>query len=131
MPWGITFTDPFAASNVGTPLHVHLHPTQLYDAGAEFLILAFLLATERFWRRRTGWTFWAYILLYGISRFVIEFYRGDPRGATMGFSTSQWISMVLVPLSLVMIGLLWRKAPAPAAAAGDAPPPARRKKRGR
>jgi len=103
----------------------------MYDAGAEFLILVLLLATEKFWRRRAGWTFWVYILLYGISRFVIEFYRGDPRGATMGFSTSQWISMVLVPLSLVMIGLLWRKAPAPAAAAGDAPPPARRKKRGR
>ena len=38
-PWGITFTDPFAAANVGTPLGVPLHPTQLYEAGAEFLIL--------------------------------------------------------------------------------------------
>src|ERR1051325_3582126 len=38
-PWGITFTDPFAAANVGTPLGVPLHPTQLYEAGAEVLIL--------------------------------------------------------------------------------------------
>jgi len=131
MPWGITFTDPFAASNVGTPLHVALHPTQMYDAGAEFLVLVFLLATERFWRRRAGWTFWVYILLYGMSRFVIELFRGDPRGATMGFSTSQWISMALVPLSLVMLYALWRKGPAPAPAAGPAPAPARRKQRGR
>jgi phosphatidylglycerol:prolipoprotein diacylglycerol transferase len=129
LPWGITFTDPFAASNVGTPLHVALHPTQLYDAGVEFLILIFLLGTERFWRRRAGWTFWVYILLYGVSRFVIEFYRGDPRGATMGFSTSQWISMALVPLSLVMLFVLARQRPDPEPAPAGATT-ARKRKRG-
>ena len=128
--WGITFTDPFAAANVGTPLHVALHPTQLYDAGAELLILVLILATERFWRRRAGWTFWIYILLYGISRFVIEFYRGDPRGATMGFSTSQWISMALVPIAAIMIAVLWRKGSAPAPAPA-ATPAGRRKARSR
>ena len=128
--WGITFTDPFAASNVGTPLHVALHPTQLYDAGAELLILVLILATERFWRRRAGWTFWIYILLYGISRFVIEFYRGDPRGATMGFSTSQWISMALVPIAAIMIAVLWRKGSAPAPVPA-ATPAGRRKARSR
>ena len=35
VPWAITFTDPFANANVGTPLNVPLHPTQLYEAGAE------------------------------------------------------------------------------------------------
>jgi len=129
MPWGISFTDPFAASNVGTPLHVALHPTQLYEAGVELLILVFLLATERFWRKRAGLLFWVYILLYGISRFVIELYRGDPRGFTMGFSTSQWISMTLVPLSLVMLAVLSRREPA--AAADFAPAPAQKRKRSR
>src|SRR5437870_9527405 len=43
-PWGITFTDPYAASYVGTPLGVPLHPTQIYEAGAEFRILVPLLA---------------------------------------------------------------------------------------
>ena len=38
---------PVAAANVGTPLGVPLHPTQLYDAGAELLILAVLLVLER------------------------------------------------------------------------------------
>src|SRR5437762_1241122 len=46
-PWGITFTDQFAALNVGTPLNEPLHPTQLYEAGAEFLILMLLLVMER------------------------------------------------------------------------------------
>ena len=45
--WAITFTDPFAAANVGTPLNVPLHPTQVYEAGAELIILIFLLVTER------------------------------------------------------------------------------------
>src|SRR5262245_54769006 len=37
VPWAITFTNPYAAANVGTPLNVPLHPTQLYEAGAEAL----------------------------------------------------------------------------------------------
>src|ERR1700730_12610505 len=57
VPWAITFTDPFAAANVGTPLNVPLHPTQLYEAGAELLILILLLTTERFGRRVAGRTF--------------------------------------------------------------------------
>ena len=70
-----------------------LHPTQLYEAGAELLILMLLLGTERKGRPFPGRTFWLYMLLYAISRFVIEFYRGDDRGGTVGmFSTSQFIS---------------------------------------
>ena len=114
LPWGITFTDPFAASNVGTPLGVALHPTQLYDAGAELLILVFLLATERKGRPFPGRTFWGYILLYAASRFVIEFFRGDERGIILGLSTSQFISLVLAPLSVVMLLVLSRRSGRPA-----------------
>ena len=58
-----------------------LHPTQLYEAGAELLILVFLLVTERKGRPFPGRTFWVYMLLYAISRFIIEFYRADERGS--------------------------------------------------
>ena len=110
VPWAITFTDPAAAANVGTPLNVPLHPTQLYESGTEMLILAFLLLTEKKGRPFPGRTFWAYLLLYGLSRFVIEFFRGDPRGMVFGsISTSQFISLVIVPLSLVMLVYLSRK----------------------
>ena len=105
VPWAITFTDPVAADNVGTPLGIPLHPTQMYDAGAELLILVLLLVTERRGRPFAGRTFWLYILLYGVSRFVIEFYRGDERGAVLGLSTSQFVSIVAVPLAVAM--LLW------------------------
>jgi phosphatidylglycerol:prolipoprotein diacylglycerol transferase len=92
VPWGITFTDPAAAANVGTPLGIPLHPTQLYEAGAELLILVFLLATERRGRPFPGRTFWSYLLLYAVSRFAIEFFRGDDRGMLWGLSTSQAVS---------------------------------------
>jgi phosphatidylglycerol:prolipoprotein diacylglycerol transferase len=108
LPWGITFTDPFAAANVGTPLGVPLHPTQLYEAGAELLILGVLLVTERKGRPFAGRTFWLYMLLYAISRFIIEFYRGDERGTVGMFSTSQFISIVLAPLAIIMLVYLSR-----------------------
>src|SRR5687767_1934777 len=63
LPWGITFRDPFAAANVGTTLGVPLHPTQLYEAGAELLILILLLVMERRSRGFPGRTFWLYMLL--------------------------------------------------------------------
>jgi phosphatidylglycerol:prolipoprotein diacylglycerol transferase len=116
LPWGITFTDPFAAANVGTPLGVHLHPTQLYEAGAEGLILLGLLLTEKKGKPYPGRTFWLYILLYAVSRFIIEYFRGDERGTVGIFSTSQFISLVLAPLAIGMLVYLARaKAPAPRA----------------
>jgi prolipoprotein diacylglyceryltransferase len=53
-----------------------------------------------------------------VSRFVIEFYRGDSRGLidVLGnmLSTSQFVSLLLVPLSLIMLIILGRRlGPAP------------------
>ena len=111
VPWAITFTNPLAAANVGTPLGIPLHPTQIYEAGAELIILVLLLTTERRGRTFAGRTFWAYMFLYALSRFIVEIYRGDPRGEMFGFSTSQVISLVLGPLSLVMLIWLAKNAP--------------------
>ena len=115
MPWGITFTNPLAASNVGTPLGVTLHPTQLYESGVDLFIFAFLLLTERRGRPFHGRTFWGYALLYGIARFIIEIYRGDERGTVFDvLSTSQFLSILVVPLSLAMLLRLGRQgAPKP------------------
>ena len=111
VPWAVIFTNPLAAANVGTPLGIPLHPTQLYEAGAELLILVMLLATERKGKLFAGRTFWSYMFLYAVSRFIIEIYRGDPRGAILGFSTSQFISLVLAPLSLIMLTWLAKTTP--------------------
>jgi phosphatidylglycerol:prolipoprotein diacylglycerol transferase len=121
VPWAITFHERYAAENVGTPLNVPLHPTQLYEAGAELLILGFLLILERRGRAFPGRTFWSYMLFYGVSRFIIEFYRGDSRGMIGDLSTSQFVSVVIVPLSIIMLFLLSRRpTPTPKAAARKA-----------
>ena len=112
VPWAIVFTNPQAQANVGTPLGIPLHPTQIYEAGAALIILVFLLATERRGRPFPGRTFWSYMFLYAISRYIIEMYRGDPRGTVFGiFSTSQFISVVLAPLSVAMLVWLSRARP--------------------
>jgi phosphatidylglycerol---prolipoprotein diacylglyceryl transferase len=109
LPWAITFHSEYAAQNVGTPLNVPLHPTQLYEAGAELIILILLLVTERKGRPFPGRTFWGYMFLYGVSRFIIEFYRGDARGMIGSFSTSQFVSLIIVPLSIIMLIYLSRR----------------------
>jgi phosphatidylglycerol:prolipoprotein diacylglycerol transferase len=112
MPWAVIFTNPAAAANVGTPLHVGLHPTQLYEASAELAILLLLLSTERRGRPFDGRTFWGYMFLYAVSRYIVEMYRGDPRGMVFDLlSTSQFISLLLAPLSVVMLIWLARRTP--------------------
>ena len=122
VPWAITFHSQAAAANVGTPLGVPLHPTQLYDAAAELAILVFLLLFERRsadgTRPFAGRTFWSYMLLYASSRFVVELYRGDPRGLVFGvLSTSQFVSLIVAPMAVVML-LRLRRGTAPVPEAG-------------
>ncbi|HSR68271.1 MAG TPA: prolipoprotein diacylglyceryl transferase [Acidobacteriota bacterium] len=99
LPWGVTFTSEYAARNVGVPLHVPLHPSQLYESAAAFLLFLFLLRT--FHRRHfRGQVFLLYLLLYSAARFLLEFWRGDAaRGLYFNgiLSTSQIISLLLFP----------------------------------
>ena len=51
-----------------------------------------------------GRTFWTYLLLYPCVRFGIEYFRGDPRGMVFeALSTSQFVSLMLVPVSIIML----------------------------
>jgi phosphatidylglycerol:prolipoprotein diacylglycerol transferase len=107
LPWGVTFTNPIAARIAGTPLGVPLHPTQLYEAAAEFLnflFLAWLSKRQRF----TGQMLGTYFVLYGIERGAIEFFRGDP-GRTLLFHDSVSL-MQLFSIGLILTGavLWWR-----------------------
>ncbi|MCG6920057.1 MAG: prolipoprotein diacylglyceryl transferase [Acidobacteria bacterium] len=98
VPWAVTFTDVYAARAVGTPLDTPLHPSQLYESLAAFLILFFLiwLAPRK---KFHGQITLAYITLYSAARFGLEFLRGDPdRGSWFrgALSTSQLIAIVLI-----------------------------------
>lgn len=103
LPWAVTFTNPYAHENVGVPLNVPLHPTQLYEAAAELLIFAALL-WMRPRKKFQGQLVLSYIVLYGLARFSIEFFRDDPRGFFFDdrLSTSQLISLLVVPAALAV-----------------------------
>ncbi|MGA7991643.1 MAG: prolipoprotein diacylglyceryl transferase [Thermoanaerobaculia bacterium] len=93
LPWAVTFTDPVAHENVGVPLGVPLHPTQVYEIAGTLLLCVLLVRFER--RRFSGETFAFYVLGYSLLRGTIEFFRGDPRGAVLGImSTSQFIAVL-------------------------------------
>jgi phosphatidylglycerol:prolipoprotein diacylglycerol transferase len=95
MPWGITFTNPYAYDNVGVPLNIPLHPTQIYESVGTFCLFLFLL-----WRLNKkhlpGQIILEYLGIYAILRFVIEFYRNDERGSVFYglLSTSQFIAIL-------------------------------------
>ncbi|HLW80648.1 MAG TPA: prolipoprotein diacylglyceryl transferase [Candidatus Acidoferrales bacterium] len=107
LPWAVTFTNPRAAELVGTPLNVPLHPTQLYESGAEFLNFLFLIWLARRQRFR-GEIFAAFIMLYGFERGMIEFVRGDP-GRTL-LLRGRFSLMQVVSLLLILLGAwMWRQ----------------------
>src|SRR5919199_3116449 len=64
LPWGVEFTER-GHEITGVPLGVHLHPTQLYESFAAFLIFLFLLWLHRR-RRFSGQVIATYAVLYGI-----------------------------------------------------------------
>ena len=101
VPWAVTFTDVYASRAVGTPLDTPLHPSQLYEALATFLIFAVLvwLAPRK---RFHGQVVLAYVALYSVARFALEYFRGDAsRGFIGPFSTSQAVAIVLVLLAVI------------------------------
>jgi len=73
---------------------IKLHPTQLYEAGATLLIFVVLLLMHRR-RRFEGQVILAYAMLYSVARFIIEYWRDDPRGEVFDLSTSQFIAILL------------------------------------
>jgi phosphatidylglycerol---prolipoprotein diacylglyceryl transferase len=103
--WGVTFTNPIASLNSNTPLNVPLEPTQLFESAVElanFFILMWLFRRKKF----DGQVFGAYLILYGVARFFLEFIRDDPgRGEVFG---GLMTGTQLIAIGLVILGaLIW------------------------
>ncbi len=102
----IVFTHSDYAPN-GVPLV----PTQLLSAAGDFLLAGVLLLIARRNPRR-GTVVTGYLVLYGVGRFVLEFWRSDPRGGLLGLSTSQWISIFTVAAGILLAHRIRRSAAA-------------------
>jgi phosphatidylglycerol---prolipoprotein diacylglyceryl transferase len=107
LPWGVKFTEA-GHQITGVPIDTYLHPTQLYESFAMLLVFFFLLWLHRR-KRFDGQVILAYVLLYSVIRFAIEFVRDDPRGdvfgltSLTGLSTSQLISLVVGIWALILL----------------------------
>ncbi|HBF68033.1 MAG TPA: hypothetical protein DDW20_01770 [Firmicutes bacterium] len=81
-------------------------PTQLIEAIFLFILTALLLIFA--FKNITKYTMIIYIMSYAIFRFVIEFFRDDPRGVAFALSPSQIWCIVLFVLSIPCI-FIFRK----------------------
>ncbi len=116
MPWGIVFPR-------GSMVHqaqqseqlVHfsdaalpVHPTQLYEAGAELLLFALLLWL-RPRKRFHGQLFLVWLSAYPVVRSIIEVFRGDKERGVYILSTSQFISIGVALAALALFAHLRRQ----------------------
>lgn len=83
------------------PNNVPLIPTQLISSAGDFIIALLLLWYERK-NPMKGRVTAGYFLLYGLGRFIIEFFRNDYRGNIGFLSTSQLISIGIVVIGIIV-----------------------------
>jgi len=96
--FGIAFT-----SSIGAPNGIPLFPVQLLEAGINFLLGIVLVLYSRKERKPFS-VLGLYLTVYPIERFLLEFLRWDElRGIYFGLSTSQWLSLAILPLGLYLL----------------------------
>ena len=99
LPWGVVFTNPAAG---GVPRH----PSQLYEAGLEGCLLFLILWILSRKSRPVGLLSAAFLLCYGLFRFLVEFIRQPDQH--IGYLFADWLTMGQVlstPMILFGLGL--------------------------
>jgi phosphatidylglycerol:prolipoprotein diacylglycerol transferase len=104
VPWAMIFP------NVDAQLR---HPSQLYEAGLEGVVLFVILWLFSRKPRPTGAVSGLFLVGYGALRFVVEFTR-EPDNflglLAMGWSMGQWLSIPMILGGVVMLAwAYWRK----------------------
>ncbi|MBV1690127.1 prolipoprotein diacylglyceryl transferase [Novosphingobium sp. G106] len=102
VPWAMVFPD-------GGPLP--RHPSQLYEAGLEGLVLMVVLLTL-FWKTRARWRpgllVGLFTLGYGLARFTVEYFREPDQqlqefALRTGFSMGQWLTVPMILIGLFFL----------------------------
>lgn len=102
--WAIVYTDPRAMA----PLNVPLHPVELYEMAAYFLVFFLVWQTRTKWRTE-GATFMTYLAGYGAARLAVEFFRGNPAVLAGGIPAAQVFGAVLIVASIAGYHFLARR----------------------
>jgi phosphatidylglycerol:prolipoprotein diacylglycerol transferase len=87
------------------------HPSQLYEAVLEGLVLAVVLITL-FWKTKARWRpgllMGTFAIGYGLARFTVEFFREPDAQLTefahrTGFSMGQWLTVPMMAIGLFLL----------------------------
>jgi phosphatidylglycerol:prolipoprotein diacylglycerol transferase len=98
LPWAMIFPDPRAG---GVPRH----PSQLYEALLEGLVLFIILWVFSIRPRPVMATSGLFLLGYGVFRFAVEFVRVPD--ANIGYLASGWLTMgQVLSLPMIVIGIV-------------------------
>ncbi|MGN7870508.1 prolipoprotein diacylglyceryl transferase [Paracoccus sp. 22332] len=129
LPWGVIFPGEAAQTCPGVFGPCARHPSQLYEAGLEGLLLGLvLLALVRAGGlRRPGLAFGVFLAGYGLARMFVELFRvadaqfitpDNPLGHVIGGPVVGLTMGQLLSLPMVLIGLffIWRARSRPAVA---------------
>jgi phosphatidylglycerol---prolipoprotein diacylglyceryl transferase len=122
LPWGVAFPGEAAQTCAGVTGICARHPSQIYEAVLEGVILGGLLAWlawRRGWFARPGALMGLFIAGYGVARFVVEFVRqpdanfvapGNPLGLALKFGEFGLTKGQELSLPMIAIGLyfIWR-----------------------
>ncbi|MEX2016413.1 MAG: prolipoprotein diacylglyceryl transferase family protein, partial [Candidatus Hydrogenedentales bacterium] len=87
-----------------------IHPTQLYSFLGLMALCCIMLLLRRYWNPYTGFMMPLYFILYGIFRFIVEFFRGDHNPVHFGFTDQQLFSVVLIAAGIALYHYLKRRA---------------------
>jgi phosphatidylglycerol:prolipoprotein diacylglycerol transferase len=102
LPWGMRFPNNPLCQSGNT-----IHPTQLYESGASFIIFAIIWSIRR--RPLPGWSlFFIYLVLGSLERFLVEFVRATEKIA-LGLSMAQILSIGIIVFSLIGLIVIFRR----------------------
>lgn len=101
LAWAITYTDPRTMA----PLNVPLHPVEIYEMAAYFLVFVLVWQTREKYRT-DGFAFLTYLAGYGAARFSVEFFRGNPAIFAWGIPAAQVFGVALILVSIAGFHIL-------------------------
>ncbi len=80
---------------------IAVHPTQIYEVAMATVMFA-ILWRLRGHRHREGWLFGVYLVLAGIERFIVEFFRAKDDTTGLGLTLAQ-----LIAIAATLAGVAW------------------------
>ena len=106
VPWGVAYTNAIIGwvdptTGIPYPPGTRVHPTPIYEFLQGVLVFIILWSLRKK-NLAPGTLAWLYLILAGLMRFIVEFWRINPP-VGWGFSEAQWFSLLLMGIGLLLL----------------------------